>query len=141
LLASPASRYLESMTDSETLTAILTRLGGIEQRIGNIEERQVKFEERQVKFEERQVKFEESQQRLERKVDGQQAWFQTLAQKVDGLTKSVETMRGEIGEIRDLMAVMHDDQLVARRAIAGVIEDVGKLDERARLLEQRQPGP
>ena len=134
MLASPASRYLESMTDSETLTAILTRLGGIEQRIGNIEERQVKFEERQVRF-------EESQQRLERKVDGQQAWFQTLAQKVDGLTKSVETMRGEIGEIRDLMAVMHDDQLVARRAIAGVIEDVGKLDERARLLEQRQPGP
>jgi hypothetical protein len=79
----------------------------------------------------------EDQQRLERKFDGQQTWFQTLAQKVDELAKTAGAARGEMGEMRDLLADVHDDYRIIRRTVAGALDDGEKLAERVRLLEQR----
>ncbi len=97
------------MTDNDLLKEILNRLGGLE---------------------EGQRKLEEGQRKLERKVDGQQAWFQTLNQKVDTIEQTLQAVRSELGEMRDLMAHLRDDDLVQKHAIANLSDEVGALKER-----------
>ena len=104
------------MSDQEILQAILAKVTGIEGGQGNLSDRFGKVEERLAK--------------IERKVDGQQAWFHTLAEKFEELEQKFVQLACEMGEMRDLMTVMHEDDVVNKRAIASVSYDLETLRQR-----------
>ncbi|MBI5542636.1 MAG: hypothetical protein HY901_02015 [Deltaproteobacteria bacterium] len=120
------------LSDSEMLAEILLRMGGLETRMGGLETRIDGLEKSQRKL-------EESHQRLERMVEGQQAWFQNLGQKVESLSKTVDELKvqvgTELGDLRELIENISDDNKIHRRAIAGLSDQVEQLDERIRPLE------
>ena len=126
-------------SDSQMLAEILMRMGGLETRMGGLETRMGGLEARMEGLEKSQRKLEDSHQRLERLVEGQQAWFQNLGQKVENLSKTVDELKAqvgtELGDLRELIENISDDNKIHRRAIAGLSDQVEQLDERVRSLE------
>ncbi len=95
-----------------------TRLGGLETRLGGLEQ---------------------SHARLERVVEGQQAWFQTLAQQVEKLTKSLDELRTQVAtdqdDMRAIVESTHDDSKIHRRALADLSDQAEDHEKRLKRLE------
>ncbi len=126
---------LSGMSDSELLKEIVARLGGLETRLGGLETRLGGLEQSHVEL-------KDGQRRLERLVEGQQTWFQNLGQKVEVLAKTVEELRGEmateLGDMRELIESISDDNKIHRRAIANLTD---QSDDHERRIKRLEPPP
>jgi chromosome segregation ATPase len=120
------------MSETEILKEILVRLGGLEQS-------QARVETRLGGLEQSQARLEESHARLERVVEGQQGWFQTLGQKVETLTKSVDELRTQVAtdqdDLRQIVESTHDDSKIHRRALADLSDQAEDHEQRLKRLE------